>query len=328
MVELAEAEVIGPTQPIYEVPMSRIVSGLRALQSGQKTGNIVAVMGKEDRVMADVTSPLRRENGDILLRADVTYLITGGTGGIGRSLVPWMLENGASNVALLGRSGASRPVAELVTQYNSPSTGINVRAVVSDVASRSNLSSALDSLQDLSPVRGVIHASMHLHDSIFFNASFDNWRVINGPKIDAAWHLHHLLPDLDFFVALGPVANTFGNVGQSIYAGTSSFLDAFARWRTRQGLPTVSIGLPVVDDVSYVTEREDMHEKLSERMGSLSIKQVHTMIKGASIGASSGLNYDSRAIAFVTASIFDNIQGLKEGARYLSIFRQKKTAAK
>jgi acyl carrier protein len=169
---------------------------------------------------------------------------------------------------------------------------------------------------------------MHLHDSIFFNASFDDWRAINGPKIDAAWNLHHLLPGLDSFVTLGSVANTFGNVGQSIYSGTSSFLDAFARWRTRQGLPTVSIGLPVVDDVGYVTEREGMREKLSERMGSLSIKQVHTMIGGAIIGASSGLNPDSRALAFVPPSNSDNIRGLKDGALYLSIFRQKKRRGK
>jgi NADPH:quinone reductase-like Zn-dependent oxidoreductase len=118
VVELAEAKVIGPIQPIHEVPVSDIVSGLRALQSGQKMGKIVVVMGKDDKVIADVASPLRRENGKRLLRADATYHITGGTGGIGRSLVPWMLENGASNVVLLGRSGASRSeVAELVSQY-------------------------------------------------------------------------------------------------------------------------------------------------------------------------------------------------------------------
>ncbi|KAK1842828.1 polyketide synthase [Colletotrichum chrysophilum] len=294
MVSLFEAKVIQPIQPIHEVPVSDIVSGFRALQSGQNIGKIVAIMGKDDRVVADVASPLRRDDGSALLRGDATYLITGGTGGIGKSLVPWMLGNGASNVVVLGRSATNAEVAKLISDYDSPSTMIHVR-------------------------------SMYLRDSIFFNASFDDWKTINGPKIVAAWNLHHLLPDLDFFVALASGANVVGNVGQSIYCQTSSFLDAFAQWRSRAGKPTISISLPVVDDVGYVIQ-QGMREQLLEKLGFyISIAQVHTVIKGAIIGPSSGLNIDSRAIAFV---LYDSPQGkshgLEERSRYLSALRQKK----
>ncbi|KAJ4999818.1 Highly reducing polyketide synthase ACRTS2 [Colletotrichum sp. SAR 10_66] len=325
MVSLFEAKVIQPIQPIHEVPVSDIVSGFRALQSGQNIGKIVAIMGKDDRVMADVASPLRRDDGNALLRSDATYLITGGTGGIGKSLVPWMLENGASNVVVLGRSATTNTeVAKLVSEYDSPSTGVHVRAVASDVSSRDSLLAALEAVRDLPSVKGVIHGSMYLRDSIFFNASFDDWKAINGPKIDAAWNLHHLLPDLDFFVALASGANVVGNVGQSIYCQTSSFLDAFAQWRSHTGKPTISISLPVVDDVGYVIQ-QGMREQLLEKLGFyISIAQVHTVIKGAIIGPSSGLNIDSRAIAFV---LYDSPQGkshgLEERSRYLSALRQK-----
>lgn len=56
---------------------------------------------------------------------------------------------------------------------------------------------------------------------MFANATFDDWQKIIGPKVHAAWHLHHLLPDLKFFVALGSVEALTGNLGQSIYSGTS-----------------------------------------------------------------------------------------------------------
>ncbi|KAI1431432.1 putative polyketide synthase [Xylaria sp. CBS 124048] len=297
--QLLEEKVIQPIQPIQQVPVSRLVSGLRALQSGQNIGKVVAVMGKGEKVMAEKLSPLYRK-ADVL-RNDATYLITGGTGGIGRSLVPWALQNGAANVIMLGRSGASNPdVADLINQYNNPSSGISVRAIKCDVALRADLIAALDSLQDLPPVKGVIHSSLYLRDSIFFNATFEDWRAINGPKIDAAWHLHELLPDLDFLVALASATNVVGNIGQSIYTGTSAFLDAFAAWRSIRGQPTVSISLPIVDDVGYVVQQEGLREKLDASLGIyLPIAHVQDIIKGAIIGASSGLNQDARTIAFI-----------------------------
>jgi NADPH:quinone reductase-like Zn-dependent oxidoreductase len=98
MLDLLEDKIIEPIQPIHEVSVSDIISGFRALQSGQNIGKIVATMGKNNKVMAETTSPLRPESGGALLRSNATYLITGGTGSIGRSLVPWMLQNGAANV--------------------------------------------------------------------------------------------------------------------------------------------------------------------------------------------------------------------------------------
>lgn len=326
MVKLLEAKAIQPIQPIHEIPVSDLVSGFRALQSGQNIGKIVAIMGKDDKVMADMASPLRPENGGTLLHCDATYLITGGTGGIGRSLVPWMLENGAANVVVLGRSATSNPeVARMVHQYSSPSTGVNVRAVTCDVTSRENLVAALEAVKDLPPFKGVIHGSMYLRDSVFFNASLEDWQAINGPKIQAAWNIHNLLPDLDFFIALASGANVVGNIGQSIYCQTSSFLDSFAQWRSRNGMPTISISLPVVDDVGYVVQ-QGMRELLVDKLGFyISIAQVHTIIKGAVIGPSSGLNYDSRTIAFVLHDSSDGkTHGLEERSRYLSALRQKK----
>lgn len=326
MLDLLEAKVIEPIQPIHEVPVSDIISGFRALQSGQNIGKIVAIMGKNEKVMAELTSPLRPEGGGALLRSDATYFITGGTGGIGRSLVPWMLQNGAANVILLGRSASSNPeVGKLTSQYDCPSMGVHVRAVACDVSSRDSLVSALEAVRDLPPVKGVIHGAMHLRDSMFFNASFEDWQAINGPKVDAAWNLHYLLPDLDFFVALASGANIVGNVGQSIYCQTSSFLDSFAQWRSHQGMPTVTISLPIVDDFGYVIQ-QGIREQLVNKLGFfISIAQVHSVIKGAIIGASSGLNRDSRAIVFVLA---DSVEGkahvLEQRSRYLSALRQKK----
>ncbi|GKZ33156.1 type I Iterative Polyketide synthase (PKS) [Aspergillus brasiliensis] len=300
IVDMLEAKVIGPIQPVTTIPITDIQSGLRRLQSGHNIGKIVAILGPDERVMAERQSPLQQKEKP--LQANATYLITGGTGGIGRSLVPMLLDNGAANVVLLGRSGdSSREVKRLIQQYSRPQCGIQVRAIACDVASRASLSTALHAAKDLPPVRGVIHGSLYLRDSLFMNATFEDWRKISGPKIDAAWHIHKLLPGLDFFVALSSGIGIVGNVGQSIYAGTSTFLDEFAQYRARQHLHSVSICLPVIDDIGYVNEREGLRARLMEENVpfKLSIAQVLAAVKGAIIGPSSGLNKDSRAFLFV-----------------------------
>lgn len=90
-------------------------------------------------------------------------------------------------------------------------------------------------------------------------------------------------------------------------------------------MPTVSISLPVVDDVGYVIQ-QGMREQLVDKLGFyISVTQVHTVIKGAIIGASSGLNHNSRTIAFVLHdSPEGKTHGLEERSRYLSALRQKK----
>jgi NAD(P)-dependent dehydrogenase (short-subunit alcohol dehydrogenase family)/acyl carrier protein len=325
IVDMLERKVIGPIEPVTELPVSEVAAGFRKLQSGNNIGKIVTLLGRNEKVMAETPSPLRNQGN--VLQPEATYLITGGTGGIGRSLVPWMLDNGAANVILLGRSGAANPdVAKTIELYNKPESGIHIRAIACDVATRTDLEAALHAIKDLPPVRGVVHGSLYLRDSMFMNATFEDWQKINGPKVEAAWHLHELLPNLDFFVALASGTAVVGNIGQSIYSGTSTFLDAFSQYRTRQGLPSVSISLPIVDDVGYVIEREGMRERLGNNIGiKLSIAQVHAIIKGAIIGPSSGLNHTSRTIAFVREDSAGS-EGWEDRSHYLSAIRRKKAS--
>jgi hypothetical protein len=59
------------------------------------------------------------------------------------------------------------------------------------------------------------------------NATHDDWKLITGPRIQGAWHLHNLLPDLDFFIALSSFLGDSGNPGQAIYAGTAVSYSTF-----------------------------------------------------------------------------------------------------
>ncbi|KAK2879483.1 Type I Iterative PKS [Arthroderma sp. PD_2] len=295
--DLLQQGVIVPIRPITLLPVSELATGLRKLQSGKNIGKIVITMGPEDCAMAESSTRLGPPSGH-LLQPDSTYVITGGTGGIGLSLAPWMIENGARNVVLLGRSGASRPeVKRVLEQFEG--TDIRLRAIACDVGSRVELQQALESIQDLPPVRGVVHGALFLRDALFMNATYEDWQNITRPRVQGAWNLHELLPELDFFVILSSLLGDLGNMGQAIYAGTATFFDAFAMYRIARGQPTVSISLPVVLGVGYVVER-NLTEKLQDSLGA-TLSEVHlrTLIKGAIIGPSSGLNFNGKAASFL-----------------------------
>jgi acyl carrier protein len=130
------------------------------------------------------------------------------------------------------------------------------------------------------------------------NATYDDWQNITRPRVQGARNLHELLADVDFFIALSSFVGAAGNVGQGIYAGTATYFDAFARYRIARGQPTIAIALPVVLDVGYAFDN-GLTEALKLSLGAtLTEADLHTAVKGAIIGPSSGLNHDGKAISF------------------------------
>ncbi|KAI1267381.1 putative polyketide synthase [Xylariaceae sp. FL1019] len=300
MMGLLERGVIQPIRPVNTYPISQLATGMRKLQSGQNIGKIIVTMDADEQVMAE-GPPLLSTASKGFLRHDVTYIITGGTGGIGLSIVPWMVENGARNIVLLGRSGATRPeVQKVLEQFQG--SDVNVRAIACDVGRREDVVNALKAIEDLPTVGGVMHSALFLKDKLWENTTYEDWLNIVTPRNQGAWNLHELLPNnLDFFVALSSFISGVGNVGQPVYSGTASFYDSFAEYRNSLGQPTVSIALPVVLGVGYVADR-NLEASLSGSLGAvLSETHLRTVIKGAMIGASSGINRDGKAISYTYA---------------------------
>lgn len=93
------------------------------------------------------------------LRDDVSYLIVGGTGGIGRSLCEWMVERGAKHLILMSRNAR---LDEFLLGLD-----CKARAISCDVSNEAHLIQALENCLDMPPIRGVFQAAMVLHVSIF-----------------------------------------------------------------------------------------------------------------------------------------------------------------
>lgn len=100
-----------------------------------------------------------------VLCADATYIIIGGTGGIGCAIARKLVQQGARHVVLLSRSGKSTDeVSQLVNDAKELDATIYVEKC--DVADRGMVSALVSELRKLlPPVRGIIHAAMVLRVS-------------------------------------------------------------------------------------------------------------------------------------------------------------------
>lgn len=107
----------------------------------------------------------RIDRHNVLFRQDATYVLIGGTGGLGRSMAAWMASKGAVNIVLLSRSGTVTGKAEeQIDSLNAAGANIVVRRC--DVADRADVDALISvGLSDLPPVRGIIHGAMVLHVS-------------------------------------------------------------------------------------------------------------------------------------------------------------------
>ena len=87
--------------PIKTHGISEVAAALQALQTDGSHGKVIIEPKDDELILAP-----RVERVDEPLTSDATYVLIGGTGGLGRSMATWMIGKGAKNIVLLSRSGA------------------------------------------------------------------------------------------------------------------------------------------------------------------------------------------------------------------------------
>ncbi|KAL2807721.1 hypothetical protein BJX63DRAFT_61499 [Aspergillus granulosus] len=257
--DLLETKTIQPIQPVTVYPISEIQRAFRTMQAGKHLGKIIIRPNEGDLV------PVVPQKKDVTLSADATYLLVGGLGGIGRSIAQWLVSRGAKNLILLSRSAASQSNAQ---DFVKELTAAGCRTLIKncDIADSKNLNQVINECYTEVPaVKGVIQAAMVLNDSVFEHMSHTQWTNATRPKILGTRNLHTQFGStLDFFVMLSSATGVLGNTSQANYAAGGTFQDAFARYRTAQGLPAVSIDLGMVKSVGYVAETKGVAARLAK----------------------------------------------------------------
>lgn len=93
------------------------------------------------------------------IRANATYLITGGSGSLAISFAAWLAQHGAKYIALASRSGiADSETKSLFQEWQS--SGVTVLLAKCDVTDAEQVEALVrQQLAHMPPVKGVIHGA-------------------------------------------------------------------------------------------------------------------------------------------------------------------------
>ncbi|KAF4816576.1 Reducing polyketide synthase hmp8 [Colletotrichum siamense] len=253
---LVEQGYLSPAYPLKAYRPSQVEEVFRVMQQGKHTGKAVITFNADDDTEG---APVFQRAADLFrLDPDVTYLLVGGMGGLGRSLARNLASAGARHIAFLSRSGDASASAkallnELATRWN-----VKARAYAADAAEANSLQAAMAECErEMPPVRGVIQLAMVLRDVVFEKMKPAQWTQPLQPKVVGSRNLHEYFGadrPLDFFVLCSSVSGVVGNPGQAAYAAGNTYQDALAAYRRERGLKAVAVDLGVMRDVGVLAE--------------------------------------------------------------------------
>ncbi len=243
--------------PFRSFPVSKTVDAFRYMAGGKHMGKIVISM--DDRKKGEACEGRDK----LIFSADATYLITGGLGGFGLALTQWMINKGAKNLVLIGRSKPPETAKTVIESLNN--SGAAITTVQCDISIEHEVKGMFTLITDtMPPLKGIIHAAMVLDDAVIQQQNAESFETALAPKAYGAWNLHlqTLTMELDFFALFSSIAVTVGNPGQANYTAANAFLDALAHYRRSIGRPGLSINWGGISDVGYVSQNDKIIEHL------------------------------------------------------------------
>jgi hypothetical protein len=153
-------------------------SCFRHLQKGDYIGKAVI------RIPHDISDiPSTKQATLIKLNLEASYLLTGGLGGLGKSIAIWMVERGARNLVFLSRSaGTGEHDKSLFAEFKSMGCTITtVQGKAEDIKAVQTVKRTATK-----PIKGIIHLAMVLRDAPLLEMTYEQWTETIAPKVDGA----------------------------------------------------------------------------------------------------------------------------------------------
>jgi phthiocerol/phenolphthiocerol synthesis type-I polyketide synthase D len=243
---------------------------------------------------------------EAVVRADGSYIITGGLGGLGMVVVRWLAERGAGRLILNGRTdpsdGQRRDLADLanVAASASHSATPEIVFVSGDIASAGVAERLVAAAEETGlPLRGVVHAAGVTGDGIVAALTREGMERVWAPKVAGALRLHAATASgqLDWWVGFSSMASLLGLPGQLAYTTANAWLDALVAWRRASGLPATAIGWGQWSDVGM--SRSLTYSVLDPITPSEGIEALESLVGGNLTRVGVGRMRLDRAIAAI-----------------------------
>ena len=125
----------------------------------------------------------RSAGGQGRIRQDVTYLITGGSGGIGLRLAHWLIDKGARHLAMISRNGFASSPGQDRLDRRGKLLGADIQWFQADCGNAGELWQAMDTITGkMPPLKGVFHAAGFADDDLLINQTWERIKSQMAPK--------------------------------------------------------------------------------------------------------------------------------------------------
>jgi acyl transferase domain-containing protein len=181
-------------------------------------------------------APAVPDTPDPPFRQGGTYLILGGTGGIGEQTALHLARRAGASIALLGRSPRTPAIEAQLRAVED--AGGHAQYVRTDATDEASMTLAVEAVrQRFGRIHGVFHSAIVLRDAGLETMEEEAFEAALAPKARGSVVLARVLRDEppDFLAFYSSAQSFSGNAGQANYSAACTFKDAFATRVSRGG---------------------------------------------------------------------------------------------
>jgi len=194
--------------PLVDYRLGDAAQALRHLSAARHVGKIVTSRTYRSR-LSDTSG---------------SWAIVGGTGALGLLAAKHLVNIGAQECILIGRSGHAISFGDCHNKDGLLSMNAAVRSVMADASCTADLQQQLLTER---PLEGILHAGGVLRDATILQQNMNSIRATMGPKVDG---LKSILKETQFLSiqacnVFSSVAAALGSGGQANYAAANTAVD-------------------------------------------------------------------------------------------------------
>lgn len=211
----------------------------------------------------------------LMIREGGTYLITGGTGGLGKIFTSYIASQASVTYILTGRKPLNAEIEEQLEALKKQ--GSKAYYISCDVGSREETEQLSAFVKEKAgKVDGIIHAAGVLRDSYIIKKTREEVQQVIAPKIYGIRNLDQEFCNekMDFFLAFSSLASVDGSAGQCDYAYANYFMEGYIAYRnklcaeSRRYGRSIVINWPVWKEGGMNVDAE-LEETMKRRIGLL-----------------------------------------------------------
>ena len=213
---------------------------------------------------------------------DGCYVVFGGTGGIGSTLVQLLSEKGATHIIIAQRTSPNiDTLRQKTTVY-----GCKLESVTCNVLSHNDVSALFCDIASRNiQVKGIAHCAGAAGKKLLRNVDEIKSQDIISPKIDGLLNIESAIKqylccqNLEFLLLCSSAMSLIGVPGQAQYVVGNTFMDLYATKLRRCGIPACVVDWTAWNDIGMAHINEfDKRDELLESISSSEAKELLSLL--------------------------------------------------